>query len=108
AGVDVARLYDRYLEIHTIVRRVSGRAASVERAPRGAADVAASGELLRERGRKNAGVDRAVLQRGGVFVQFDETREFLACEGKESTHLLYARCGEVAAGAAWDDAIHHQ
>ena len=73
--IDVAGLHHRHLEVERVVGRVPRRATRIERAPGGAADVAAGGELLREGRRQYPGADGPILQRGGVLVEFDELRE---------------------------------
>ena len=67
---------DRHGEFELVVGRVARRLARIETAAAGAADIAAGAELPREFGRHDAGRHGAVLQRGGVVVEFDQARKF--------------------------------
>src|SRR4051812_26425435 len=88
--VDVARVHDRHLEFELVVRRIAGRAARVERAPRGAAHVAAGGVLPGKRLRQDAGRDGAVLERCGVLVQVHEMRALLLPQREKCGQALGA------------------
>src|SRR5260221_333290 len=96
-GIHVAGLDDRHFEFQPVVRRIAWRAPRVETAARGASDVAAGSELLREGGRKDAGSDRAVFERRGVFVKLDQLWKLAADEGDKRNQLLSALGREVAA-----------
>ena len=75
AGIDVALLEHGHVERRAGRRADRRSAARIESAARGAADIAAGAELLRQRGLQDAGGDGAILQRGGVVVDLDQLRE---------------------------------
>src|SRR5687768_8402514 len=99
-------MYHRNLEFKAVVRRIAGCAPRVEVAPGCATHIAAGRVLLCEPRRKDAGIDGAILERGGVFVEIDEVGKARAGEGDER---LYTVCStQIAFHAAGDDNVHHQ
>src|ERR1041385_8378340 len=72
ARVDIALVENRHLELQRVVGRIARRAARIDGAARGAADIAAGAELPRKLALEDAGGYGAVLQRGGIVVNFDQ------------------------------------
>src|SRR5438552_9749892 len=60
--IDVALAENRHLETQAVVGRIGQRLACIERAARGAADIAAGGILLGERLPERSGIDGTILQ----------------------------------------------
>ena len=108
ARIDVAGGKHRHLECEFVIGCVAGRAARIEAASRGAPDIAAGAELAGVRGTQHAGAHRAILQRGGVVVEFNQARETAADFGKQSLHLRGAFGRDIAGDTSGHDRVHHQ
>ena len=99
----------RHVELQRVVGRIAGRAARVEGAARGAADIAAGAELPRELGLEDAGADGAVLQRGGVVVELDQRGKAPPDLRRSARAAARDAVGvEIGRDAARHDAVHHQ
>src|ERR1700674_3016598 len=87
ARIDVALFSHRDLELELAVGRVSGCAASIERAAGGAADIAAGTVLLRQGGLEDSRGNRTILQRCRLVVQLDQLLKALPQEADQSANV---------------------